>query len=400
MLLYLIIAILLYGGEEVVKCTFIGTRQYDLDLYGKIQAAVKKVLSKGEETEFLFYQTTGEFHALCFAALLEAKPRYPNKKVTAALVGRQGVKEGIPSFLFDKTIPAAPGTESVRQSARRWKQTAREIIRGADYVIACCYPELRGREYELLRYAAHQRGVSVLNLLDAQTTEFLRKQIESLPSVERSIVEAVDAGCSYSALARTMGISAAAVRARDGRSRRRLRACAVERMEGRRMERGPAAPLVCSIILPGRRGGELEEQKNRLRQAMGFLVRRLDVSTFLVEQSNCPMWGFSQPHEGGMRVELVVVTHYTLRDEVDWDAVRRRYLPPFTDLMNIDPETNIRWVRYLRTVKAMLARSAFVICNVAGASPCDGRIRRCIERRRGIKILDIGRPQDIARPTA
>ena len=166
------------------------------------------------------------------------------------------------------------------------------------------------------------------------------------------------------------------------------------------MERGPAAPLVCSIILPGRRGGELEEQKNRLRQAMGFLVRRLDVSTFLVEQSNCPMWGFSQPHEGGMRVELVVVTHYTLRDEVDWDAVRRRYLPPFTDLMNIDPETNIRWVRYLRTVKAMLARSAFVICNVAGASPCDGRIRRCIERRRGIKILDIGRPQDMARPTA
>lgn len=192
----------------------------------------------------------------------------------------------------------------------------------------------------------------------------------------------------------------AAVRARDGRSRRRLRAGAVERMEGGRMERGPAAPLVCSIILLGRRGGELEEQKNRLRQAMGFLARRLGVSTFLVEQSNSPMWGFSQPHEGGMRVELVVVTHYTLRDEVDWDAVRRRYLPPFTDLMNIDPETNIRWVRYLRTVKAMLARSAFVICNVAGASPCDGRIRRCIERRRGIKILDIGRPQDMARPTA
>lgn len=213
-------------------------------------------------------------------------------------------------------------------------------------------------------------------------------------------MEAIDAGCPYAALARAVGISAAAVRARDGGSRRRLRADTLERLERGQMERCPAAPLVCSIILLGRRGGELEEQKNRLRQAVGFLMRRLGVSTFLVEQSNSPMWGFSQVHEGGMQLELVVVTHYAPQDGVDWDAVRRRYLPPFTDVINIDPETNIRWVRYLRTVKTMLARSAFVICNLDGASPGEARIRRCIERRRGVKMLDIGRSQDMARPTA
>ena len=77
----------------MITCTFVGTNQYDLDLKKKIDEAVKTIISKGDEIEFLLYRRIEVFYQLCFMAVLRAKHLFPHKKIPMTLIVEQGKTE-------------------------------------------------------------------------------------------------------------------------------------------------------------------------------------------------------------------------------------------------------------------------------------------------------------------
>ena len=285
----------------------------------------------------------------------------------------------------------------MKPSASPWKKVERKMVIQSDYVIACCYPELHDSEYELFRYTMHRRHVSVLNLLNAETTDFIKDATKKLPPIERSIVEKINEGCTYRAVASAAGISIAAIRTKESRGRKRLRERTRERLKQEQIKQGPMAPKLCSIILPGGPTSEPDEIKKRFQQIADILIDIMGVSAFMIEQSNCPSRCMSllfQKEE----LELAVVTHYSEQAVTDWDAIEKRYIPPFTKVLNIDPGVKPVWARYLRGIQAMLERSEYVICNLDGTSTISDRISRRIEKQKGITVIDLGKSPCVTDP--
>lgn len=181
----------------MITCTFVGTARYDLDLGERIQAALKLVISKGENIEFFFYRKTEEFYHICLFEVLKAKHLYPRKKITVTLFVKEGDKDTcspcmrqyeLPKCVFDKIIPVRFGRENKASALYPWKIIERNMVRQSDYVIACSYPELHDGEHELFGYSAHQRNVHVINLLNEETSGFIRDCVKGLPAKELAVV--------------------------------------------------------------------------------------------------------------------------------------------------------------------------------------------------------------------
>lgn len=390
----------------MLTCAFVGTNQYDLDLKEKIQAAVKSIIEKNDEVEFLFYRRTEDFYLLCFMAVLKAKQMFPRKKITMTLIVEQGKTEDcflmtklrkLPRWAFDKITPVRQSPEDMKPSASPWKKIEREMVIRSDYVIACCYPELHDSEYELFKYTLRQRHVSVINLVNAETTDIIKEAIKTLPSIERSIVEKINEGCTYRAVASEAGISTAAIRTKEGRGRKRLRARAKEYLKKEQIKQEPMESTTCSIIFPGGPTAEPDEIITRFRQITDILIDKMGVSKFVIEQSNCPSRCMSVLFYKD-NLELTVVTHYINQAGKDLDEIEKRYLPPFTKFINIDPGVKPLWARYLRGIQAMLEHSEYVVCNLGGTSTMSDRISRRIEKQRGITVIDLGKSPCVIEP--
>ena len=67
-------------------CTFLGHKEvYDKDIYEKLARAVYGLVEEHDEAEFLFYNQ-GTFYDLCLAAVLEARQRFPQKRISITWV--------------------------------------------------------------------------------------------------------------------------------------------------------------------------------------------------------------------------------------------------------------------------------------------------------------------------
>lgn len=382
----------------MITCTFIGADQYDLDLYEKIEAAVKDMVSKADEIEFLFYRRTEIFYHLCFWAVLKAKSLFPHKKIIMTLIMKNhDSKEEpflekwakLPIWAFDQIVPVIP-SPAERPVASIWSKIERSMIRRSDYVIASCYPELHGSDYRLLEFARNRRHVRTLNLLNDKTTDYIRAAIKTLPTSEREIIEKINAGHHYTSLAQSAGISVTAIHTKESRGHWKLRKLLAERLEQARIKQGPAPHGICGVLISNGITAQRDEVRNRLYEISNYLMKSIGISAFMMEQNDLLSYNMDPLSRFRDDFELTVVTHdSTLQKRYDYSYIKQ--LP-------IDSEVKPMWARYFRGIQEILKRSEYMICYFSGSTAMDLRIRRRMEKQKGLMIIDLGNTPHIADP--
>lgn len=386
----------------MTTCTFVGSEVYDLDLYERLQGAVEEAVREAEEVEFLFYRRGAAFSHLCYMAALRAKRLYPRKKISLTLLVRAGEAKTedlygwmwreLPCWAFDRVAPVRMEPGEAERSACPWKRIERWMVRRSDVVIGSCYAGLRDGGYELLRYAAHRRNVRTVNLACGETESFIREAVQKLPPAERSIVEQIDAGRTFRAIAQEAGVSPAAIHVKADRGRRRLRKMAGERLKRMRGKRKADVPAVCGVLLPdGVMGGE------RFRQMAEILAVDLDVRAFMTLRGSCaPERMFSRFH--GRALEWTVVTHDPeLAREAEDARAGQSALSPVRYLY-VEAEGKPAWARTLRAVRAVLERCDYLICDMRALPGV--RVRRSVEGQRGVTVIDLGNAPRVLEPRA
>lgn len=148
-----------------------------------------------------------------------------------------------------------------------------------------------------------------------------------------------------------------------------------------------AAPVACTVLLPGPTRGRVA-RREVLAEMVDFMIRGLGVTHFLFEQlhSYSPYVRALQELIPSQLARRVVVTHFP--EEVPQDQIRPQFVPPFDDLLNLDPQVDAVRNKFIRTVKFMLERSHYVLCD---RNTLEKPMAQRIEKYRHIKLLDIGK---------
>lgn len=378
----------------MTTCTFIGSNQYDLNLYERIQIAVKDIVSKENEIEFLFYRRTMKFYHFCFLAVLKMKHQFPNKSITLTLFTNDIKEEnpiGIkpiwpPTWAFDKIIPISFNDNTIK-SGCIWNKIERKIIQECNYVIANCYPELHGIEYNLFKYASNQTHIFISNITEKETIDFIKETINKLSFDERHILEQIDAGCTYTDLAKNMCMSKYLVKAENYRVRKYLRNHVMKRFQEYNVH-SESPSNICSIISLNKSSSESYEIHRRLQTIIDFLTESINITTFMIMPTDFLAMNKLSKKESNL--ELIIVTHSSEPIELDSGYIQKQHhVPPYAKMMYIDTELKPMWARDLFITKSMIAQSDYVICNLNGTPAMNDRIRRYIVKQKNIAVIDL-----------
>jgi len=148
-------------------CTFAGHREvYQSMIDEKIEKTIEELLQT--DNEFIFFTGgIGEFDSKCASAVRAAKLKFPNLKISLALVlpymsNRLNTDKAYYEYYYDEiVIPSelcGVHYKAAIQRRNRW------LVDRADYIIAYIYREFGGA-LETVKYARKQ-GKPVINLAE------------------------------------------------------------------------------------------------------------------------------------------------------------------------------------------------------------------------------------------
>lgn len=148
-------------------CTFAGHREvYQSMIDEKIEKTIEELLQT--DNEFIFFTGgMGEFDSKCASAVRAAKRKFPNLKISLALVlpymsNRLNTDKAYYEYYYDEiVIPSelcGVHYKAAIQRRNRW------LVDRADYIIAYIYREFGGA-LETVKYARKQ-GKPVINLAE------------------------------------------------------------------------------------------------------------------------------------------------------------------------------------------------------------------------------------------
>lgn len=172
----------------MATCTFLGHKEvHDKDIYEKLARAVYGLVEEHDEAEFLFYNQ-GTFYDLCLAAVLEARQRFPQKRISitwvvpaeererfaADLAGGRG---NLPPCVADRVAAPPPVSGSpvtAHKKIERW--TIQQSTHLISYLyFAFCAPE--NRQY----FYARAAGLTVLDMTSPETAARILEGAAALP---------------------------------------------------------------------------------------------------------------------------------------------------------------------------------------------------------------------------
>lgn len=391
--------------DKAVTCSFLGHSElYDLGLFNRIKQTLYSIVRKNGKIEFLFQNDYHPFYFLCLAAVLEAKARFSHKSVTITFIGEKNelpdrwlnILRGhlFPPCVFDRQIvlPTTDGTKFVQE----WKKTDREIIRLSDYLICYVYPDLGDSFNDLYKFAVRQSKTTLLNLADTETVQFIRESVTQLNTIQQYIINELKNGKSYSSIGKALGITGQGARGKDHKGRKLLRTLAREHFNQQCAADGPIPPAACTVLMPNTADKLTPEEEDIFKGIIYFLMRQLHVSTFLVEQNNVYssyVRLLRRITEGAVRI--VVATHFITPELVDWESVIHRYVPPYDEVLNIDPQVKMRRAQYFRTLDAIMMRSEYIVCKLGAAYSKNVGLEKKIAKHKHLKIFDLSNPQEL-----
>lgn len=391
--------------DKSVICSFLGhSEMYDLGLFDRIKQTLYSIVRKNSKIEFLFQNDYHPFYFLCLAAVLEAKARFSHKSVTITFIGENNeppyrwlnILNGqlFPPCVFDRQIvlPTTDGTKFVQA----WKRTDREIIRLSNYLICYVYPDLADSFNDLYKFAVRQSKTTLFSVASTETAQFIRESVTRLTTIQQYIVCELENGKSYSSIGKALGITGQGARGKDHKGRKLLRTLARERFNQQCVADGPIPPAACTVLMPNTADKLTPEEEDVFKGIIYFLMRQLHVSIFLVEQNNVYssyVWLLRRITEGAARI--IVATHFMASELVDWESVTHRYVPPYDEVLNIDPQVKMRRAQYFRTLDTIMKRSEYIVCKLDSAYSKNVGLKKKITKHKHLKIFDLSNPQEL-----
>ena len=361
----------------MIICSFLGHKDiYDEDIYEKLTEAVFNIAELDDTVEFQFC-STGYFYALCLAAVLEAKQRFPQKNIAIVIVARSESREYLvsnlkqnkiefPLYIADKVISPPPGvvTESERDMTLSGRQLERWTIRRSMHIISYVYPVFFDSAHMQHRYAGN-RGIAMTDITNPETTEEIRKNIQFLPERQKTVITMQLARQSWKEIAAACGTSIKTAHSDAVHACIRLqRDSIIGVLETFR--RTPHQPIVCCILAIG------EADYNSLclfEQAILFLFRTYHVARFKILLEYC--------HSGYMYILEKLAEKFP---EIK--------ISLFVDT-KIKDSTGYRHHRQAEKINTILRQSDFCIWYPPLKSPAHG-IAKQLEDAEQIKVLDMG----------
>lgn len=369
-------------------CSFLGHSEiYDLNLRPCIEMAIEKILAREQEVEFLFH-CQGDFYNQCLVAVLGAKQRYPGRvRLTLLLeteklkaAGCAGTMQAV-KIVFDHIIPLSLAANT-EKNLRSWKKAVRAFVLNATYAITYYYSDLRD-EWATL-YKAVKKEMQVIDLTREGTTVYIRDCIGKLPEEEAAVLEKINAGKSQTSIAKAAGITSPVVHKRDARGRKNLRLYAQRRVERELIGRGAAPAASCALLLFSPPANWAEFQA-----AVDFLIDKLGVSKFLVEQVNC-FNDYANEIIKRSRMGNVQLTAYTHQPETEGDPWREDSYSAYSEVIPVPSEASTIWDRISEAELEMLLHAEYVIYDSERETGAVERLERQIAGFRQLKVFDIG----------
>ena len=156
-------------------CAFLGhDRVYDKDILSRLRKAVYAVAQKHKEIAFAFCGR-GEFYDWCYAAVLEAKYRFPKNEIH------------ISNEIADRTT-----------------------LNQASVVITYIYDGFHEKSSMTRRALKAQE---IIDITSAETASRIERLIETLPEREQLVLRRVNSGETLTQIGTALGVSGSAVRA-------------------------------------------------------------------------------------------------------------------------------------------------------------------------------------------
>ncbi len=382
----------------MTTCTFIGHDWlYDRGLESRLKHAIRKAIRQEDIVEFLFVRTQGDFFVRCLTAAWEAKRQYSEKKITITLVNPPPCKEAssvpetfarslgevVPTCLIEKTVTAPVEISESTRPLIANKKAMFWAIRQSNVIFSYIYFDLResvNRQYQ----SAKSGGKAIYDLAEPETRAYIQTFIKKLPQREQDIIHMLNKGMSYKQIGITCRVSGAAIADRTRAIGRKIQ---LDLLGGQNLKNSAARSSVCGIVGLSQAG---QTDIEAFETAVYFLLWKCRVETFLIEREialtlfgrtlgkliqNCP------------KAKGAVVTRYGGTEKPEWEPTRARYAPPFH---NIDPHTKRGQVQLLRTEKAIIDRSDYLICKLDMGEGSES-IRTYLQKRWDVKILDLGK---------
>ena len=385
----------------MTTCTFIGHDWlYDRGLECRLKRAIRKVIRQEDAVEFLFVRTQGDFFARCLTAVWEAKRQYPEKRIAITLVKPPPCKEAppvpeafarslgevVPACLIEKTVVAPVEISQRTLPLIAGKKAMFWAIRQTDVIFSYIYFDLResvNRQYQ----SAKSGGKTIYDLTEPETRAYIKTAIKELPQQERDIIHMLNRGMSYKQIGMQQRVSSAAIADRAHAVGRKIQSALAG---SQNLANSAAQGRVCGIV--GLSHAGLMEME-AFETAVYFLLWKCGVKTFLIEpETALTIFGrtLEQLIHKCPKAKDAVVTQYGGAAAPDWEPAKARYAPPFHDAGKIDPHTKREQVQLLRTEKAIIDRSDYLICKLDMRAGSES-IRKHLEKRRDVKVLDLGK---------
>ena len=384
-------------------CSFLGNETvYEENLSLRLIRAVENVVVQNDEIEFLFYEQ-GSFYVRCLAAVMEVTHQYPYKHFTYTLLQapnddklpcdfpRSLSCRQIPKSIIGKVVVAPVDTKNDPSSINRHKKSLRWMIGQSQFVISYIYPDFQDSLYPMYKFVMRQKGITTFNIISKETEKFIKKSIRGLSDKERLFIQKREEGYSYRKMGPIFKMSESAVRTQTINARIQLQKFALERQKILFQEQAPARPIVCSIMEYHRDTDFNPNVMEEFRATVDFLIHKFKVSLFLIEQSYCTMPFAKTIYEIVCRnpsIKVRLITHYPAPSSLPFCEIMNHKFP-FDEIQNIDPHAKTVRAKILRTLKAMIDQSDFLI-NHSMESPIPNNINKYLIKSKHVKVIDIG----------
>lgn len=364
-------------------CSFLGQRHLlDADLYPRMVNTIETLLKQHDDMDFWFHDQNA-FTDIGLRAVLAVRSRYPQKHITITYVASAPFnkkKIPFPDCLIDRVVVAPHALSDKGDSLHRW------VIQQSDYLIRYVYPVLREHVHTLSAFAEKQ-PVVVCDVTNPDTAAFIRESVDKLKENERNVIQKREEGYSKKEIMSQLGLTRWKMEEAFRTGLQRLYWIAEQRESRAR----PCLPTTCGIFSLGK--GDLYTAMH-FQRMLGWMDSRWGLRRFFLDASCATAAEISHlvyTVKTYYKYHVTVVTHAPqAMAQTEKERIAAQMIPPFHDVLNIDPCAQTIRAQTLRTIKEIMRRCDICLCNLSNAVFADS-IKRFAPQAHTI-LIDIGHP--------
>lgn len=380
----------------MATCSFLGHAElYDVDIEGRLQAAVDRIVAENETVEFLLYDH-GEFYDQCLLASMRARSRNPQKVTITLVSDRKYIeyatryRKDVPLHMVDKIVIPSIAPSKSQSPTIPLNRLMRWTIQNSTHLVCYVYRGLHERVNYLLDFATSQ-SLEIFPVTSEDTEQAIIALSVKLPEQERFVLERINEGQVYSKIAANLNVSTSRIGQILHHGGRTIRKNLKHRYYKRLPPLGERQMRSCSIFSMGNVTGEA---LSIYESFICSLVVRYNVGNFYIEyvHSNSNILNIVKKAVQYRPHHTTVVTdseEYLEPIEKPEDIISA-FCPPYDTLECIAQLDYLGITKVPELFSILIDRADFCICDLSVSHYSDA-IKDYVSQRGETVLLDMGK---------